>query len=239
MWHDIAVVLVGYLFGSLPFAFLITRWFVGKDIRNEGDGNVGGGNVLRTAGLVPGMLTITLDGAKGASAYLAARYWGSGMLVVYLAGFAMLLGHGFPVWLRFRGGKGLASAAGFLWQAWPVAVTAGLLMLLLMRAISHTFDLSVGVAAATFLAVSIVEGNRIEGVLFVVLFLGLAGLKRLLDLPHERAVRARTGSREGAPHLPWVGCAPGAGSGEHTPTADANHHLTNGHLDETADAHRQ
>ena len=197
MWTDAAVVVAGYLLGSIPFAYLVTRAVTGKDLRIEGEGNVGARNAMRTAGRVPGLLVFLLDGSKGAAAYWVGQRFGSGELVLYLTGFAMMLGHGFPLWLRWRGGKGLAAAVGFLSQMWPYSVLAGLAVFLLAQALLPVFDGAVAAGAGTMFVLSFVEGNSLKGVLFIVFFLGMAGLKRLIDLPYERSTSARSGWVEG------------------------------------------
>ena len=90
---------MGYLLGSLPFAFLITKAFTSKYIRFDGEGNVGARNVLHVVGPLPGLLALLLDGSKGAAAYWVGRRFGSGDMALYLTGFALMLGHGFPIWL--------------------------------------------------------------------------------------------------------------------------------------------
>ncbi len=202
MITDIAVILMGYLLGSLPFAFVITKLSTGKDIRYEGDGNVGTRNALRIAGPLPGLLTAILDLSKGAAAYWVGHRWGSSDMVLYLTGFALLLGHGFPIWLGWRGGKGLACASGFLFLMWPYSVVAGLIVLLIARTLMSNFDLAFAIAAAVFFALTFVEGNDLTRAIFVVLFLGMAGAKKLLDLPHERAILARSSQAEGEAREP-------------------------------------
>lgn len=197
MMQDILVFLVGYLLGSIPFAFLITKLFTGKDIRYEGEGNVGTRNVLHVAGVVPGVLTGLLDVGKGAAAHWVGRRWGSGELALYVAGFALMLGHGFPIWLKGRGGKGLGPASGFLLCMWPYSVLAMGAIFLLARAVIPDFNLSFAVAGTAFPFLTFLEGNDLKGFLFIVFFLGLAGVKKVLDLPHERACRAKSGWVEG------------------------------------------
>ncbi len=200
MVRDIAIVLAGYLLGSIPFAYLITRWVTGKDIRFEGEGNVGARNVLHVAGPVAGLATLLLDASKGAAAYYVGHRWGSSQIVLYLAGFALMLGHGFPVWLRWRGGKGLGPASGFLLPMWPYSVLATVVILIVARRIIPDFNLAFAVAGAAFPFLTLWEGNNVEGLVFIVLFLGMAGLKKLVDLPHERAIRAKSGWIEGLAH---------------------------------------
>jgi glycerol-3-phosphate acyltransferase PlsY len=115
-----------YLIGSIPFGMLLAKLFGGVDVRKAGSGNIGATNVARVAGLLPGILTLVLDGVKGAAAvWLAARFANESALWMTVAGLSALLGHCFPVWLRFRGGKGVATAAGmFLALCWPAALGA-------------------------------------------------------------------------------------------------------------------
>lgn len=113
--------LIGYLLGSIPFGILVARVFGLGNLREIGSGNIGATNVLRTGNRPAAALTLLLDGAKGAAAVLAARYFGAAEDAVQLAALAALLGHLFPVWLGFRGGKGVATFLGiFLALSWPV-----------------------------------------------------------------------------------------------------------------------
>ncbi|MBP7243079.1 glycerol-3-phosphate 1-O-acyltransferase PlsY [Amaricoccus sp.] len=114
----------GYLLGSIPFGVLITRALGLGDLRAIGSGNIGATNVLRTGHKGAALATLLLDGAKGAAAVLLARAWG-GEAAGLVAGAAAFLGHCFPVWLGFRGGKGVATFLGILLAvAWPVGLIA-------------------------------------------------------------------------------------------------------------------
>ena len=111
----------GYLLGSVPFGLLLTRLAGLGDIRGIGSGNIGATNVLRTGNKGLAAATLLLDGGKGAAAVLIASLWGPDTALV--AGFGALLGHNWPVWLRFKGGKGVATALGVhLAAAWPVGL---------------------------------------------------------------------------------------------------------------------
>ena len=111
----------GYLLGSVPFGLLLTRLAGLGDIRGIGSGNIGATNVLRTGKKGLAAATLVLDGGKGAAAVLIASLWGPDTALV--AGFGALLGHNWPVWLRFGGGKGVATALGVhLAAAWPVGL---------------------------------------------------------------------------------------------------------------------
>jgi glycerol-3-phosphate acyltransferase PlsY len=105
---------VGYLLGSIPFGFLVVRVFRGEDVRASGSGNIGATNVARTSPAL-GIATLLLDAAKGLAAVFAARMLFGGphpQLIMTTAAFFAVLGHLFPVWLKFRGGKGVATSLG-------------------------------------------------------------------------------------------------------------------------------
>lgn len=115
---------LGYLLGSVPFGLLISRWLGLGNLRQIGSGNIGATNVLRTGSKRAAAATLVLDGAKGAAAVLLARAFAAED-AAQLAGLAAFLGHCFPIWLGFRGGKGVATFLG-LWLAlaWPVGLAS-------------------------------------------------------------------------------------------------------------------
>jgi glycerol-3-phosphate acyltransferase PlsY len=118
----IYAVVIGYLLGSIPFGLLITRGAGLGDIRSIGSGNIGATNVLRTGRRELAAATLVLDAAKGGAAVLIARYfWGE--QAAMMAGVLAFLGHIFPVWLNFKGGKGVAVFIGVLLAlSWPVGL---------------------------------------------------------------------------------------------------------------------
>lgn len=117
--------LVGYLLGSVPFGIVITRAMGLGDLRSIGSGNIGATNVLRTGSKPAALATFLLDSGKGAVAVLLAR-WLAGEDAAQVAALASFVGHCFPVWLNFKGGKGVATFFGILFAlAWPVGLAAG------------------------------------------------------------------------------------------------------------------
>jgi glycerol-3-phosphate acyltransferase PlsY len=115
---------MGYLLGSVPFGIVITRAMGLGDLRQIGSGNIGATNVLRTGSKPAALATLLLDSGKGAIAVLLARWW-AGEDAAQVAALASFLGHCYPVWLGFRGGKGVATFLGTLAAlAWPVALAA-------------------------------------------------------------------------------------------------------------------
>ena len=119
--YYVAVIVMGYLLGSIPFGLLITRLAGMGDVRRIGSGNIGATNVLRTGNKKLAALTLLLDALKGTAAVLIAATWGPGYAMA--AGFAAFIGHLFPVWIGFKGGKGVATYLGVLiGLAWKVAL---------------------------------------------------------------------------------------------------------------------
>lgn len=151
----LAITLVGgYLLGSIPFGLIATRLGGGGDIRQIGSGNIGATNVLRSGRKDLAAITLLGDAGKGVLAVLLARYLTHGnAAIIALAGGAAFLGHLFPVWLKFKGGKGVATFYGVLLSAcWPVGVLAAitwLAMAALFR-ISSLAALTAAVLAAPF-----------------------------------------------------------------------------------------
>jgi len=124
LWPSLLAALVGgYLLGSIPFGLVLTKLAGLGDIRTIGSGNIGATNVLRTGRKGLAAATLILDGAKGAVAVLIAGIWASDLAL--MAGYGAILGHLFPVWLGFKGGKGVATTLGTLLAiAWPIGVAA-------------------------------------------------------------------------------------------------------------------
>jgi acyl phosphate:glycerol-3-phosphate acyltransferase len=115
--------LAAYLLGSIPFGLILTRLAGHGDIRNIGSGNIGATNVLRTGNKGLAIATLLLDGAKGALAVFIGRWLNIDPALPALLGFFAVIGHCFPVWLKFKGGKGVATALGFLLAlSWQLAL---------------------------------------------------------------------------------------------------------------------
>jgi len=173
---------LGYLLGSVPFGLILTRVFDAGDIRQIGSGNIGATNVLRTGreGLAAG--TLLLDGAKG---FLAV--WLAWRFLPDVAGFAALgavLGHCFPIWLRFKGGKGVATTLGVtLGLAWPIGAAYAAVWLV-MLAVTRISSLS-GMAAAVAAPIAAALLGRLElvpvlaAIAVIVLMLHRANIARL------------------------------------------------------------
>lgn len=160
------VIVVSYLLGSIPFGLILTHIFLGTDVRNIGSGNIGATNVMRTGSKKLGIATLILDAAKGyAAVFIAFRiltYFGSNFdatvghfyAILGLSALFAMLGHIFPVWLKFKGGKGVATGVGVFLAVAPKAVLIVLCVFAIIFAISRYVSLASICATAAFPAVA-------------------------------------------------------------------------------------
>jgi acyl phosphate:glycerol-3-phosphate acyltransferase len=152
-WQSFIIVLVAYLIGSIPFGYLIVRHKVGADIRESGSGGTGATNVSRRAGKAAGVFTLVLDALKGVLAIIVAQIiiGESGSSIDWLtaaAAIAVIAGHIFPVWLRFRGGKGVATGVGVFLMVAPIATFCAVIIFVVVVTITKYVSLGSMVAVA-------------------------------------------------------------------------------------------
>ena len=155
--EQLLAVALGYVVGSIPFAYLLSRRR-GIDLRTVGSGNVGATNVLRTSGVPSAVVAMVLDALKGTLAVFVAQRLASGPSAPVAAGLASVIGHIYPVWLGFRGGKGVATAAGAfgVLAPWALAIASAAFIV----AVWSTRYISVGsLAGAITLAVATAAGD--------------------------------------------------------------------------------
>lgn len=140
---------LGYLLGSIPFGYLLVRVFRGEDVRTTGSGNIGATNVARKSPAL-GAATLVLDAGKGLSAVLlAARFFPGSAAIPFVAAFAAVAGHIFPVWLRFKGGKGVATGLGSFLFLTPKAIVLALVVFLIALAVFRFVALGSILASAS------------------------------------------------------------------------------------------
>jgi glycerol-3-phosphate acyltransferase PlsY len=162
--NAVLAVTLGYLVGSIPFAYLLSRRH-GIDLRRAGSGNVGASNVLRTTGVWAAVLAMMLDGVKGTLAVLMAQLLSGSLIATVAAAFASILGHVYPVWLRFRGGKGVATAAGAFALLAPEAM--GIAAAVFLIAVILTRFISVGSIAGALTLVIVAGITDVPGVVAI------------------------------------------------------------------------
>jgi glycerol-3-phosphate acyltransferase PlsY len=187
-------VIIGYLLGTIPTAYLVTRLWKDYDIRKLGGGNVGFMNVFREVGIAPALIVVSIDIGKGAAAIAIAR-WGlnASDAFVLLAGLAAVIGHNWMPWLKFSGGKGMAAAIGiiitlFLAYGYPLLLLIFIAIVLIPLLITHNIALSmaIGLISLPFI-VWFGTGSAFAAIMAAVLFLisfikflptGLAALQK-------------------------------------------------------------
>ena len=157
----------GYLLGSIPFGLILARFAGIGDLRQIGSGNIGATNVLRAGGKGLAALTLLLDAAKGTAAVLIAARWGEGAAL--LAGLGAFLGHLFPVWLGFRGGKGVATYLGVLLGLyWPAAASFAAIWLFVAFVTRYSSLAALAASAASILTLAMMGEWRLA-LLFLLL----------------------------------------------------------------------
>jgi glycerol-3-phosphate acyltransferase PlsY len=190
----LALLLFAYLFGSIPFSGLIARWRTGQDLYEVGEGNVGARNVWHVVGPTWGVFAGLLDALKGCFCYLASTLlFHAPPPAVVMAGFAVALGHQFPIYTRGRGGKGLSTMAGFLLGIAPFPTLIGLGTLAAVYAMTREPELSALYGSVAIVLCSLLS-RQPEAIVQSLGFGVQAGLKKLLDRSHERLVWS---------HRPW------------------------------------
>ncbi|HEX2527395.1 MAG TPA: glycerol-3-phosphate 1-O-acyltransferase PlsY [Geminicoccus sp.] len=167
-WPHLLGLILGYLAGSIPFGLILTRVGGAGDIRAIGSGNIGATNVLRTGRKGLALATLLFDAAKGAIPVLIAdQLFGREMAVV--VGLGAVIGHCFPVWLGFKGGKGVATAAGVVLAISPLTLLAALIVFLAAVTVTRFVSLGSVLASLTAALVAFMMGNQQATLLFAII----------------------------------------------------------------------
>ena len=193
-WPLYAAFLAAYLLGSVPFGLLLTRLAGTGDLRQIGSGNIGATNVLRTGRKGLAALTLLLDMGKGVAAVAIAGHWFGPSMAVFAA-LGVVVGHIAPVWLRFRGGRGVATAFGVLFVfAWPVGIAAAVVWLAaaaLFRYSSLAAILAIGSSPAWAWALVGAAEAEVTGLIAIAVIVRHAGNIRRLLKGEESRIRLR------------------------------------------------
>ena len=187
------LVALGYLSGSIPFGVIITSRFAKKDVRAEGSGNIGATNVARVAGKKLGALVLLLDAAKGSVPVLLGLWLGPEQPLLHVAiGAAAFLGHVFPVWLKFKGGKGVATALGVLLVLLPISAGIGFVTWLIVLALTRISSIGSLLGALLAIISSFFMGRPLAysllgvGLLLAMLWTHRGNLSRILKRTENR-----------------------------------------------------
>jgi len=181
-----AAIIIGYLLGSIPFAYIVAHIRKGVDIRKVGGGNVGALNTYREIGPVFGIGVLALDIIKGLFAVLIARWLDLSVAWICVAGFAAIIGHNWPIFLKFRGGKGAATVLGVLVALTPVELLMSAAIVLILIGITRNVRLALG----ALVLVPLLDWLFGKDVIYIICALALLlfiGLRTLIDLRIEIA----------------------------------------------------
>jgi glycerol-3-phosphate acyltransferase PlsY len=182
-------VIIAYFVGSIPFALLLARRWGGSDLRLVGSGNLGAANVMRASGLTPGILVALLDMSKGMASVLIAERLTTAGHVPAVAGLAAIVGHIYPVWLGFRGGKGVATACGVFAVLSPMAALAALGVFLVCVWLTRYVSLGSVLGSTALPPVAYATGQATS-----VVVAGIAAAALIVFRHRSNLVRLRHGS---------------------------------------------
>jgi len=190
-WTVVSTALVAYALGSIPTAFLVGKLARGIDVRQAGEGNVGARNAFHEVGHRWGLVVFTVDIAKGAG--VALLFGRSPIWQLGVAAFFLVLGHAYPVWLGFVGGKGLACAGGFTIALFPWAALIGGAVSGVVWLVTHRFLPTLVAVTVVTLAVAPLTGGELPVIGVALGAFLVVALKRVVDEPRMRRIEARTG----------------------------------------------
>ena len=194
IFSAVMAIIIGYLLGSVPFAYIASRLKKGADIRQVGGGNVGALNTLREIGLLPGLVVLIADIAKGSAAVLIAVWLDLPLIWIFVAGFAAVIGHNWPIFLKFKGGNGDATTIGVLLALSPAEFAISFAIMAIVIVITSNVRLAIVVGLA-LLPLIIWQFNGSGMLIAYSLVLPLFLLIR--SLPSFREAVANTGDKRG------------------------------------------
>ena len=187
----VASVLMAYAIGSVPFALLLARRWGIRSLHQVGSGNIGAANVFRVSGPVAGLLVAMLDIAKGAASVAVAERLGGGGGATAVAGLAAILGHIYPIWLRFRGGKGVATACGVFAMLTPLAMGPALAIFIAVVWITKYVSLGSVAASLALPPIALLTGSDAAVVICAVCAATLIVFRHRSNLARVRLGRER------------------------------------------------
>lgn len=208
----VVAVFAAYLIGSINFAVIFTRIFDKRDIRDFGSGNAGTTNVMRVSGIVPGILTFVFDSTKGFAACMLGKavfghialsidaWWAVPLAGAYICGVACMIGHVFPLFFGFKGGKGVATSVGIFAVCCPAAIVIGLAVFALVTLISRYVSLGSLIATVIVIALATALRNNVPALVqifcclimaFLIFYKHISNIKRLISGNENKIKRGR------------------------------------------------
>ncbi len=189
----IIAIAIGYLLGSIPCAYIAGRLVKGVDIRQLGGGNMGALNTMREIGTVAGFAVLLADMAKGLLAVLVAQWLGLPLLFVFIVGLTAVVGHNWPVWLRFKGGQGLATTLGVLLALVPIEFAISFAIIVIVVLVTSNMRLGAGVGLVFLPLIIWLFGGEVSIIVYSIALPLFCGLKMI---PRLRTDVARVGSKK-------------------------------------------
>lgn len=189
----ITAIAIGYLLGSIPCAYIAGRLVKGVDIRQLGGGNVGAVNVMREIGTAAGFAVLFADMAKGLLAVLVAQWLGLPLLFVFIVGLAVVVGHSWPVWLRFKGGQGLATTLGVLLALVPIEFAISFAIIVIVVLVTSNMRLGAGVGLVFLPLIIWLFGGEVSIIVYSIALPLFCSLKMI---PRLRTDVAGVGSKK-------------------------------------------
>lgn len=195
----IITVIAAYLIGSISFAIIFSNAFMKKDVRSMGSGNAGTTNVMRNGGFLPGALTFICDALKGFAASFMGKLifeyimentdaiWAQPIYGAYICGTACMLGHVFPIFFQFKGGKGVATSVGIFGVCCPIAIISGLAVFALVTITSKYVSLASIIATVTVVVLSIILYNKSASIIPQIVFIVIMGA--IVILKHKENIK--------------------------------------------------
>ncbi len=195
----IITVIAAYLIGSISFAIIFSNAFMKKDVRSMGSGNAGTTNVMRNGGFLPGALTFVCDALKGFVASFMGKLifeyimentdaiWAQPIYGAYICGTACMLGHVFPIFFQFKGGKGVATSVGIFSVCCPIAIVSGLAVFALVTITSKYVSLASIIATVTVVVLSIILYNKSASIIPQIVFIVIMGA--IVILKHKENIK--------------------------------------------------
>ncbi len=182
------IVLVAYLLGSIPFSFIMTRIVSKTDIRRLGNGNAGAKNTTESVGFFAGVLVALLDIGKGVLAVMLAQRFSDSEVLALLAGAAAVIGHDFPIYLKFKGGQGMATMTGTFLVFMPELILISAVVMLVTLAITRNWDVSCAVGFVLLVALMLFSRQSLGLMVYTFIMLPTLAVTKLLQ-----GKQARTG----------------------------------------------
>jgi glycerol-3-phosphate acyltransferase PlsY len=178
---QIWVPLGAYLLGSIPTAYLMVRGITGEDIRQMGDGNMGAKNTFHSVGKITGLIVAVIDIGKGALAVIITQAISQNDLMTLLAGFCVVLGHDFSIFLGFRGGQGMSATVGVFVALFPLITFLAFIAFLVLLVLTRNWDLSCGISLTSLVAGIWLTDHPTNLVVFSILLRPWIGVSKLIQ----------------------------------------------------------